>query len=208
LLNELSLQLGLAPREAIRIYPAAGSLNASVNISGVHLTIPEQDWSATFPLLTVDGDDLWTWKKLSALVREINATGNVFADLVGDDGPALQLNAQNNVKLARGEQVVGSSVTLAHEAFIQGTESFTTDVPSYTVSGQVIRFSGPVPEGAAVNYQYRVSPCTLIASPVGLLSLLDANLASVAVTENNKLVYQMREYLQAIMQQDRSYWGI
>jgi len=37
--------------------------------------------------------------------------------------------------------------------------------------------------------------------------LMEPDLAAIAVADNGRLAYQVREYVQDIMRVDRSYWG-
>lgn len=207
LLNELNLQLGLQPTEILRIWNLNGDLDVSVSLAGIKLASP--GFSTTIPLLSVDGDDMWVWKKHSELASAINASGACYAELLGEDGPALQLMMQSNVRLARNEPVRGAAAVLENSVLIPGTEVFSGAVPDYAVAEnkRVLVFDAPVPEGTTVTYRYRICPYTAVASQVGLLNLLDPAFAGMAVTDNNRLVYQVREYLQEVMLQDRSYWG-
>ena len=48
-------------------------------------------------------------------------------------------------------------------------------------------------------------PYECVVSEVGLLGLLEPSLPAVAATPSGSLAYQVREYLQAFIERDRSY---
>jgi hypothetical protein len=48
----------------------------------------------------------------------------------------------------------------------------------------------------------------LLASPICLISLVDPLLATIGVGPKNKLVYQMKEFVQELVTRDRSYWAV
>jgi len=50
-------------------------------------------------------------------------------------------------------------------------------------------------------------PYECVVSEVGLLGLLEPSLPAVAATPSGSLAYQVREYLQAFIERDRSYWS-
>lgn len=208
LLNELNLQLGLKPTDAIRVWSTSGDVDVTLSLAGIRLTKGVE--TVLIPTVSTDGDDMWVWKSFSDLVAAINESGLCYAAVIGEDGYAFSLVHQSSRRTVLYEPIHGAMVKLAHAGLVEGSEVFSEPVSAYIVSDskQVLTFDTPVQDGTTISYKYRTSPFTLVSSPVGLLSLVDPNLAKLAVTENNTLVYQMREYLQAIMSQDKSYWGL
>lgn len=206
LLNELRLQLGLEFQRAINV-SSTGSFSLTCSIAGVKLTNSATTYCC--PLLTIDPDGLWIWKQLSDIVAFINGIPEFAASLVGTDGPALQLTRQSNTFVALSEAISGANVTLANQGLIQGSELFSFNVPSYTYSadGGTLYFVQPVPDGVTVTYQYQRTPFTLISCPAAMVALTDPDLASVAITSDNQLTYQAREFIWAISNADLTYWA-
>ena len=182
-MNELSIELNLPLAQAIHIEDDTGSFTANVSIAG--LALNNVNLTTTIPLVSFTPDGFWQWSMLSQLVAGINATGHFNAGLLSSDGPALTLARQTNHLLVTGESIGGQTVKLQQAAFIQGTESFSNPVPSYTVAadGQTLCFSAPVPDGTTVTYRFQVCPCDLIASPIGLFSMTDPEHSAVFCTK-------------------------
>jgi hypothetical protein len=203
-LNELSIQLGLPPRKAILV--GGNDYTLSCSISGLRLE--SADGKLTVPLVEVDGDGLWEWKKLSEVVAAINSSPAFYAELDGEDGPALQLVRQSNLRAAIGVELSGQQVDLEYP-LIPGTEILSGTVPDYYVSagGRRLDFVSPVPDGTTITYLYRICPYVLIAFPASTLNLSDPDLAAAALSPDNQLAYQVREYLQALMERDRTFWS-
>ena len=205
LLNEINLQLGLSLETSVSLTGDQAS-DVTVTLAGMHLHNEAED--LTIPLLTMDINDLWQWKLISDLVNSINQTTTFQAQLLGEDGLALQLIRQKNVLTVVDYPLEGQYFLLGQTGILLGTERFNVSVPSYTLGQDgKLRFSQPLPTGARMTYQYRVWPYQLVASPVGVLGLMEPDLAAIAVADNGRLAYQVREYVQDIMRTDRSYWG-
>ena len=181
-LNELSIDLNLPLTQAIHIEDDTGSFTANVSIAG--LTISNVNLTTTIPLVNFTPDGFWKWSMLSALVSAINATGHFTAGLLSSDGPSLTLARQTNHLLVAGESIGGQTVKLQQAAFIQGSESFSNLVPSYTVApdGQTLCFSAPVPDGTAITYRFRQCPYDVVAASVGLFSLTDPAQSSLTLS--------------------------
>jgi hypothetical protein len=213
LMNALTLELGLELSELISLerIPADETdtdltCAVSVDLAGVH--IEWGDTRLTSPLMTVGPDDFWQWRLLSDVVADLNNARGLQASLLGVDGPAFQLARQSSVLLAVGEAIDGQTVRLAHPGLVAGTETFNQPVPQYAVeSDSVLFFNDPLRAGTRVNYQYRVYPYSLIGSPVFLMSMLDPLLGTLAVSTNGTLIYQMKEFAQELVANDRSYWA-
>ena len=205
LINELCLQLGFEIEPAIHI-EADGGVVLRVTLSGVHAA-----WGSSIllvPILEIGPDSFWAWRSLSDVVADLNASG-LAATLLVPDGPAVQLVRQTNLLPVVGENISGQFVKLAHPGLVDGTQLFNQPVPAYTIQADsVLFFAAPLPAGTRVTYQYQVYPYDLLACPVFLLGLLDPELGTLAVTPEGKLVYQMREYVQELATNDRSYWAV
>lgn len=206
LLNELTLQLGLKIRPVISL-TGPSDTQVTADISGVRVRNSVEEVESQ--LLEIDVDDVWEWRKLSDVVASINSLATtVVAELLVEDGPALQLARQSNVLTVRAQPIQGKQVSLGHSGIVVGSERFSVLVSSYELTeAGVLRFDSPVPAGARVTYQRRIWPYSLVGSEVGLIGLLDSALDAVAENADGKLVYQLRETVQSLMQRDRSYWG-
>jgi hypothetical protein len=99
-------------------------------------------------------------------------------------------------------------VRLAHTGLLAGSEQFNQPTPDYTIEGSVVTFVSAVAAGTKVNYNYRLDNYRLLASPICLISLVDPLLATIGVGPKNKLVYQMKEFVQELVTRDRSYWAV
>jgi hypothetical protein len=159
--------------------------------------------------MTVDSDGFWTWKLISQVASEIADLSAFTCQMVGTDGPAIQLAKQTNVGLAINEDVAGQAVRVSKPRILSGSEVFNTSVPSYAISsdGASVYFQGAVPPGTQITYQYRVCPYTVLSSPVALLAPLDPYFQNVAKTTEGQLVYQVREFIQDVSKEDGSYWA-
>lgn len=206
LVNSLSLAFGLEMREVMRI---TGEPDLWVECGFGVLHAGSNNHYVSVWLLRVAEDDFWEWKKISEVVAELAEAG-VSVEMIGADGPAFQLLRQSNTLLVTAEDLSGGkTVRLAHGKLVEGSESFSNPVPSYTVGsdGQTLQFAAPLPEGTTVTYRRRVSPYTVIAAPLAAFSLLEPGVRTAAQAGNGRLVYQAREYLQEILLRDGSYWG-
>lgn len=210
LLNEITLQLGLQSQLLISLASRSGNpLNVSSNLQGVVLTDTVTQATQTIPIITVDIDDAWTWAMLSGVVAAINAGSVATATLLGADGPTIRLASQSNTITILAQPISGQNVSLGVNGLIPSSLLFNVAVPSYTVNSAkgTITFSAPVPNGTTATYQYLVWPYSLIGGDVGLISLLDPSLTVMAQGPNGTMVYQVQEVVQAIMNEDQSYWG-
>jgi hypothetical protein len=207
ILNELRLRLGIEFQAAIPI-AATAPFALTCSIAGIRLSNSAATYEA--PLLEVDPDNVWVWRMLSQVAADINAFPGFTASLAVADAPALTLARQSNTLLATGEAISGNIVLLQNSGLVQGSELFSTRVPTYHygVDGATLYFDQIVPAGATITYQYRLTPYSLITCPVAILSLADPNLAMVSVTAGNQLVYQAREFIQAVANVDCSYWAL
>jgi hypothetical protein len=202
--NEIALQLGLAVRPGLVISCPDPDALISCDISGIRLVSTDTD--ITIPLLTMSEDGVWVWRFLYELMEEINATDFSCSSLI-EDVPALQLVKQGNVHTVVNEQISGYRVQLEHSGIVTGSERFNKVVPSYTLStGGLLLLDHEPGADTRISYQYRTLPYEVVCSEVGLLGLLEPSLSTVAV-KDGVLAYQLREALQVIMKEDRSYWA-
>lgn len=195
-MNELMLQLGFTLQEAV-VIEAPGEI--SVDLNGIHTL------GLSIPLVEIDVDNFWRWRTLSEVVADLNAAGAV-ATLLIEDGPAFQLCRQSNT-LQRLRQPVDGQTLVLDGPLVSDSLSFNRSVPSYTVQGTLVRFTSPVPAGTEATYKFRPESFKLVSSPVFLMSMVDSALGTLAVDTNGPLVYQMREFVQEMMERDRSYWA-
>lgn len=207
LIDEINLELGLNTYRALLLSGPDADVNVSV--AGVTLSDPANILEpVTSPLLTVDIDGIWTWRMLSDIVSDINNNGVYNAELLIEDAPAVQLAKQNNTLTVLAMNLNGQHFNLGQTGVIVGSELFSTVVPFYTLTTDgMLQFSQAVPAGTQITFQYRSWPYSLAASQAAVLGLMEPDVASVALTGDNVLVYNIREYIQAIMDIDLSYWG-
>lgn len=199
-LNEVSLQLGFAPAPYISLNVAAGIVITS-SIAGI--TVGSHP---TVPLLSFDNDTMWKWRMLSDVVSDLNLY--VQATLLVADGPAMQIARQTNSLWSFSESVAGVQTQLLNTGIIVGSELFNQSVPSYTLtSNGLITFSVEPNSGTEITYNHISAPYDLVGSPVSMIGFTDPEFASVAAMSNSALAYQVREFIQAIMLIDRSYWA-
>lgn len=205
-IDQIAFQLGLAVESGIEI--ASDDPTVIVKVSFGQIAITQGTTTTTFPLITIDSDNYWNWRKLSAVVADINAQTPFRATLTTNDGPAWQLPSQTSLNIAVAEPVAAQSVMLEHKGVVVGTERFNVTVPSYTLtqSGRLV-FSAAPPANTQVTYVYNLSPFKLAVSQVGAFTLLDPSLATYAAGADGSLVHQLQEYTQDLMKQDPSYWG-
>jgi hypothetical protein len=205
LLNEITLQLGLKLKRMISL-TSMNQVVVNVSIAGVVLTQGVN--TQTIPLVTLDVDDAWTWRKLSDIVSDINAGSVSQAELVDDDAPSIVLAKQSNILTVIAQPVQGQDIDLGFTGIIVGSERFNAPVPMYTllVDGS-LTFEQPVPSGTTITYQRQVWPYQLIGGDAALIGLIDPKVAIVSEGPNGNIVYQIREVVQSILSQDRSYWS-
>lgn len=208
ILNEIRLNLALPVDEAFSVSATQSEFfNIDCSVAGVTMTAGSN--SITVPLLTIDGDGFWVWKKISDIADEITNSGFFSATFIGPDGPALRIAEQSNTGLIINEPIAGQAIQIQNPQIIPGSEAFNNAVPHYTISSDysALYFDAPVPNGTQITYQYRKCPYTVLSSPVGLFSFLDPAFSSIAVTSNDSLVYQVQEAMQTLVAADGSYWA-
>jgi hypothetical protein len=199
-LNETNLQLGFEPQVYATIHATATDV-ITVSIAGV--TIGSHP---TVPILTFDSDTMWNWRLLSAVVADLNQYAHT--ELKVKDGPAFQLARQSNSLWSFAENVSGLQMQLRHSGIRIGSELFNQTVPSYTLdTSGTLTFDMEPDVGTQITYNYITAPYDLVGSPVAMIGLKDAEFSSIANAPNGALAYQIREFVQAIMLIDRSYWA-
>ena len=208
LMNNLSLAFGLEMYPLVQI---SSDQDFDIRVVFGSMIVLVGGVSTVIPLLHLSVDNFWEWRKISEVLADLaSLRGLQVESRSRQDGPALQLVRQSNTVLVVGEVLAGAKIEqLMHGRLIPETISFSLPVPAYTVSndGRTLQFSTPCAAGITVSYQYRTRPYLLVASPVSLLSLTDPNVTGLSMGTNGTVIYQVREYLQEILQRDRSYWG-
>lgn len=205
--NEIALQLGLQIAAGISVSSTDTAATISVDVSGVSLS--SGNTLVLCPLMVTDPDDVWRWRLLSDVVSDINAHAPLFsATLLISDRPALQLVQQSNVYNIIAEPVTGGRMALDNPGIIVGSEIFDTVVPAYTIVNGILAFTSEPPSGTRITYRYRVLPYDLVCSEVGAFGLLSSGITAVAITPDDAVVYQLREAVQEVMIEDRSYWAV
>jgi hypothetical protein len=154
-------------------------------------------------------DDYWVWRKISDVVNDLNAITGVTATLLGPDGPALQIAKQSNQFTVPSEAITMTDQMLAHANVIESSLTFSVAPGSYVFNPQTgeLIFSGTLPAGLSVAYRYTAMPYNIVCSELGLFGLVEPSLATVGVSSDNVLAYQLREVVQAVMNADPSYWA-
>lgn len=199
-LNEINLQLGMIPAKYLHIELPTSTV-ISVSLAGVIIGT-----HAAIPVVTFDSDTMWKWRSLSSVVADMNAIASTT--LLVDDGPAFQLARQSNSLWSFAEDVQGLQIQLDFSGVIVGSELFNQIVPSYSLtSGGLLTFSVEPPAGTQITYNYVTASYDVVGAPVAMIGLKDPEFASVAANSTSTLAYQVREFIQAIMLEDRSYWA-
>jgi len=206
-LNEINLQLGFEPANYISITSADTTTVVSVSIAGVLLT--GSSISSLIPLLNFGLDNVWEFRMLSDVVKDINnLNAGYVATLLVPDGPAIQLCRQTNSLWSFSEPITGIHTQLLHTGIQVGSELFSGVVPSYTLNDNGLLIFSSAPDSAAmITYNYHVWPYSLVGAPTALIGFTDPEFPAVAATPNSVLAYQVREFIQTIMLEDRSYWA-
>lgn len=104
---QIAYQLGLSVEPGIRI-EGPGITTVSCDLTG--LTLAAGSISITFPLVTLDADEVWNWNSLSFLVQAINNSGVWTATLLVPDDAAVQLCRQTNAGVGMPYECVTSPV--------------------------------------------------------------------------------------------------
>ena len=207
MLDEVASQLGLKVQPGILISPSDPETSIVSHVG--QITFIDSVRTTIIPTLTIGEDSYWSWKRLSKVVAEINILDGFQAQLLISDAPAIQISKQGNVNLIVGEAIDNVSVTLQHRGIIAESVRFNlSTVPEYVLdpaTGQLAFSSRPL-SGLTISYQHRVLPYELVCSEVGMFGLLDKSIANIAVGPSGALAYQLREIVQIIMREDRSYW--
>src|SRR5215210_662112 len=98
-------------------------------------------------------------------------------------------------------------VQLAHGPRYPAIRSLQTRTWEVAPDGRTLHFASPVSDGTAITYRYSKVPYMLVASPVSLISMPELENNDLAFAGNGKVCYQVREWIQELMKEDRSYWG-
>lgn len=175
--------------------------NQKIAISVAGIVIGEHP---IIPLLYFDKDSTWKWRLLSEIVVDINKI--VPATLLVDDGPAFQLARQSNTQWVFSESVTNSQTQLLNSGVKVGSEIFNQSVSDYTIrQNGLLTFDVEPNFGTEITYKYVRLPYDIVGSPISLIGLKDPEFVSIAAT-GSVLAYQVREFIQALMLIDRSYW--
>lgn len=211
LVNNLSIEFGTSIYQAIDV-EGATEADVTVTVAGVVISDPVGvKATLTSPLMVTGPDGNWTWRMMSDIVSDINGSGTWTAGLNYDDAPAVQLAKQDNTLISLAQVLPGGQqhYSLGKTGILLGSESFSNTVPTYTLDREGnLQFSQMIPSDVNITYQYRVWPYSLVASEVAVLGMMEPAIAKVALTSDGVLTNQMIGYIQDIMNQDRSYWGV
>jgi hypothetical protein len=206
-LQRIAIELGLSIKNGITISSTVPLVITS-NIAGLaipSITLPSGKPFVS-PLLTIADDNVWIWRFLSDVVRDLNTLDGVSATLNVPDAPALQLAKQTNY-LWSTEAISSNIQALKHTNIQWDTITFNNTTPSYSTNSNIISFSSqPLPNTNAY-YSYIANPFDMVTCDAGIISLLDPGFSSVATRDGSVLTQQVKEVLQDIMTTDRSYWG-
>lgn len=210
LLNEITLQLGLTVSNMIGLTSSTGNpLTVICALTGIVLTDTMTHVTQIIPIVKVDIDNAWTWLLLSNIVAAINAGSVATAQLLVSDGPTMRLAKQTNTLTVIAQPISGQNVNLGYTGIITSSIIFNLVVPSYTAnSNGTLIFSAPLPTGTQVTYQRLVWPYSIIGGDIGILSLLDPAVSTMAQGNNGTIVYQVLEAAQIVVAEDLSYWAI
>lgn len=204
-LAELCALLGLQMNPGIRITSTDPSAVVICSMSG--LSIIGQYESINAPIVYTAADTVWVWYHLSDIVATINASNHYRATLLVENALAIQLSAQTN-QLYYRESVLGQQFNLTKTGYLPNSILFDiSPMPTFTLQGQILTFASPPPEGANIMYQYISWPFEAVVSDAGFIGLADPAFAPIATYDGSHLAYQPREFLQAVMLKDRSYWA-
>jgi hypothetical protein len=208
--NELNLDLGLKVQVGIRLNHSAGAgLLVTSDLRGLRVFHAGTALDTTVAIGASASDDVWEWRMLSEVVADLNAIPNITASLLIDDAPAVQLIRQSNLQTVLNEQVGRAHVRLAHGNILDGSLRLSRDVSSYTLdlaTGDLVFSSGSVPPSMTVCYQFLTQPYDVVCSEGALFGLLDRDVSS-AFLNGRHVIQQVREVVQEVMSQDRSYWA-
>lgn len=205
-IDQIAFELGLAVSAGINISTVDPTVIIQVSFGQIAIT--QGTSTVAVPLVTIDPDNYWAWRQLSAVVADVNALGFCTAELMAADGPAWQLASQSSLNIAIAEPVTAKQFSLANTGVVVGTERFNVVVPKYTLTaaGEISFVSNP-PATTAITYVYNINPFKLAVSQVGSFSLMDPSLTNYAAGVDGALVHQLGEYTQDLLTQDPSYWG-
>lgn len=205
-INQIALELGLLVSAGITI--TSFDPTVLIQVTFGQLAITQGSVTTVIPLLAIDSDNYWTWRKLSDVVADVNAKTSFQATLQAADGLAWQLAIQSSLNIRVAEPIASQSVSLEHSGILVGTERFNVAVPAYTLSAAgELQFITPPPANTQITYVYNLSPFQLAVSQVGAFGLMDSSIAKYAAGADGSLVHQLQEYTQDLMTQDPSYWG-
>jgi hypothetical protein len=205
-IDQIAFELGLAVSAGMNITSVDPTVIVQVSFGQIAIT--EGATTTVIPLVTIDPDNYWAWRQLSAVVADVNSMTFCTAELLTKDGPAWQLASQSSLNITIAEPITAKQFALAHSGIVVGTERFNVVVPKYTLTaaGEISFVSNP-PAATQITYVYNLSPFQLAVSQVGSFSLMDPSLRNYAAGVNGALVHQLGEYTQDLLTQDPSYWG-
>lgn len=205
-IDEIAFHLGLQVRPGLMIVPSDPT--TIITTAAGQMVIQEGTQKTTIVMVSIDPDNFWNWRMLSSVAADVNALTHCTATLLIPDVPSSQLVRQTSLNYSVAENVSSISNQLKHSGIQIGSEQFNVAVPSYTLraDGSLVFASAP-PANTLISYIYNLSPFPLVCSEVATFSLMDPALKASAKCPDGSLVHQIREYVQAILIQDPSYWG-
>lgn len=204
--DEICLQLGLKQWAGIQITSTLTDLVIAANVGIVSLITSGH--TTNIPTVTMAPDSYWVWRKLSDIVADLNQISGVQAKLAGPDGPAVQIAKQTNLFTVLNESITEQHQTLQNGNVIASSLIFNIATSGYNLSPSdgSLALNASAPAGLTVSYQHLGLPYNLVCSELGLFGLTEPSLATVGVSSDNVLAYQLREAVQAVMSADPSYW--
>jgi len=202
MLEELALRLGLGLYPGATITAPAGT---TITTGFGQITVKTADVQNTVPTATVAADTYIEWRTLADVVADLNQIAGVNATLIKDVW-GYQIARQKNVFLVQNEPISSQQQSLVHTGVRLDTVLFNQVTGTYALTSDgKLSLPGAPQAGLSMTYQYEVLPYSLVCSDIGLFSLTDPAINSLV--RDGVLPYQIREFIQAIMQQDRSYWA-
>jgi len=202
MLEELALRLGLSLYPGATITAPAGT---TIQTGFGRIAVISAGVTSTVPTATVAADSYIEWRTLADVLADLGQLPGISTTLVKDVW-GYQIARQTNVFLVQNEAITSQQQTLAHSGIRLNTILFNQTVGNYTLTtdGKLL-LPGAPGAGLTATYQYEVLPYSLVCSDIGLFSLSDP--AINGMVSDGVLPYQVREFIQAVMQQDRSYWA-
>jgi hypothetical protein len=207
-INNIAYQLGLSSQVGLTV--TGQDPGTIINVGAGQITFtPTTGAQIIVSTVTISNDNMWVWCTLGEVASSINQIANLTATTVVPDTLAIQLVPQTSINCSIAESVSGASSFLDFDNITIGSELFSNPVPDYELDYSVgaLTFSSAPASGTKISYIYNIAPFNMACSQVGVINLTDPALQTTALCPDGSMVYQMREFNQAILQADNCYWG-